>query len=187
VVGIAGAPGGAAAGVDATSPTEDDRAVPGAQGTFAGGFATPAPDRALTRRGLLALGAGAVVTVGLRSWEPAWPAGSGSGVSAAAAAGAPATLRRSTYTALAYPRFATGGVSLELVGVGDLPASALAGRDDAFRLVFRAPAADGASLVQGTRRLRHAQLGAFDLFLTPGERGPRWAHVTAVVNRSPGG
>ncbi|UGS36375.1 hypothetical protein DSM104329_02779 [Capillimicrobium parvum] len=137
--------------------------------------------RGLTRRALLALGAGAATAVALRTWPGGAP------LAAPRATAVPAHLRRATWTALADRRLATSaGTPLELAAVRDL-SPALARRDDAFRLVFRTPAAaTGPGFGQGIQRLEHAGIGAFDLFLTPGRRGRRWLTLAATIDRRTG-
>ena len=153
----------------------------GAQGIVAGGAHAPVDAGGLTRRALLALGAGAATAVALRTWPGDAP------LAAPGAAAAPAHLRRATWTALADRRLVTSaGTALEeLVAVRDL-SPALARRDDAFRLVFRAPAGAGPCPGQGIQQLEHPRLGAFDLFLTPGRDGRRGRTLAATIDRRTG-
>jgi hypothetical protein len=64
------------------------------------------------------------------------------------------------------------GMPIELVSVTALP-----GRGECFSLRFRAPGDAGVG--QGTYRIRHGELGEFDLFLVP--VAP--SELEAVVNR----
>lgn len=139
-----------------------------ARGIVAGGDSTDG----VTRRTLLAAGAGVAAAAALHSW-PAAPALSVGGAPAAAP-----YLRRRTWSALTDGRLTTAtGARIDLLAVHDL-SPALAGHDDAFRLVFAGPDDIG----QGIQQLEHAELGRFALFLAPGAPG----RLSAVVNRVTG-
>jgi hypothetical protein len=97
-------------------------------------------------------------------------------------------LKRATWLGLADPdvtvRAAGPSTALRLVEVADLPVAtalpALQGHDGAFALRFTGPV----GLPQGTHALRHAELGAFELFLVPvgGEGADR--RYEAIVDRT---
>jgi hypothetical protein len=136
----------------------------------------------ITRRSLLRTGATAtaVALVGVRPWDAA---------TAAAAATPVGPLRRSDYAGLAGTDFAvvdgTNPARLRLTSVADVQGAAhqaaLRGSEDAFALEF----AGDASLESGIHTLEHAQLGRFDLFVSPvGAAGER--AYEAVVDRSVG-
>ena len=136
----------------------------------------------LTRRRLVQLGAGAGVALYLGGYERL--------SSAAGATGAPAPLRRSSYTLLAERRFQVDvdGIPqlLQLVGAGDLPVAAtvptLQGLEDAFALEFAGDL--GGAFAQGTRELSHPQLGTFSLFLAPIERQTATQTYEAIIDRT---
>jgi hypothetical protein len=121
----------------------------------------------LTRRSLLAGGGAAALAFAL-------PA------AATAVRSTRSHLRRSTYSGLVGQRFAVQGTSaaIALTAVSDLTAHQR-GSEDAFALRFHAPA--GVRLAD-VPTLRHARLGSFALFLTPGAG----QSYTAVVNRTHG-
>jgi hypothetical protein len=136
----------------------------------------------LTRRRLVQVGAAGAATFWL---------GSRGGIEGIArAAGATNGLHRSDYMALSSPGF-TAAVdgssrSLELIGVEDLGIAgevpSLRGSDDAFALRFRG---DGANaFTQGTRELRHPQLGAVSLFIVPIEQRTSTQDYGVTVDRT---
>jgi len=135
--------------------------------------------RGLTRRSLLRLGAAATAgtLVGLR------PA-----TASAAADGGPLYLMRSSYTGLTRQTFTLESGRLRLLSVSDVAGAAvdksLAGADDAFVLAFSRPL--DAALEAGTHTLSHAELGTFDLFVSPVGRPRRDRRYEAVVDRSVG-
>jgi hypothetical protein len=129
----------------------------------------------LTRRTLLRTGAIATATlVGLRPWAPAH------------AAAAPGHLLRSSYTGLEGRRVAAGPVELRLLSVSDVAGAAvdrsLRGSEDAFALTFSGPLET--VLGAGTHSLRNADLGAFELFLSPIEQPRADRRYEAVIDRS---
>jgi hypothetical protein len=132
----------------------------------------------LTRRSLLRTGAAAAAAmlVGLRPWAPA---------AAAASAG---HLLHSSYTGLEGQSFAIGAGALRLLSVSDLAGAAvdpsLAGSEDAFALTFSGPL--DAALEAGTHTLSHADLGSFELFVSPVEQPRSDRRYEAVVDRSVG-
>ena len=134
----------------------------------------------LTRRTLLRSGAVAAATtlVGVRPWAPA----------RAAAAAPAAHLLRSSYTGLTGQSFATESIGLRLLSVSDLAGAAirpsLAGSEDAFALAFSGPL--DAALETGTHTLRHAELGTFELFVSPVEQPRTDRRYEAVVDCSVG-
>jgi hypothetical protein len=133
----------------------------------------------LTRRSLLRLGAAATAgtLVGIRPWAAA----------SVAAAGGPAVhLLRSSYKGLAGQGFTLASGQLRLLAVSNVAGAAvekgLAGSEDAFVLAFSRPR--DAVLEAGTHTLSHAQLGAFELFVSPVGRPRRDRRYEAVVDRS---
>src|SRR3954463_1818882 len=135
--------------------------------------------RRLSRRSLLRLGAaaGAGTLVGIRPWATA---------SAAAASGSAGHLLRSSYTGLTGQSFALASGKLRLLSVSDVAGAAvkksLAGSEDAFVLAFSRPL--DAVLEAGTLTLSHAELGAFELFVSPVGRPRRDRRYEAVIDRS---
>jgi len=132
----------------------------------------------LTRRqALQAGGAGAAAAVVLlHPWVSA--------VARAAESSGPVPkyLLRSTWLELSNPYFQADGVTLRLESVGDLASApwvpSLADSEDAFSLVFSGAGAD--QLGDGPVRLRHPDLGSFNLYV--GGNGGSGSHE-AVVNR----
>jgi hypothetical protein len=135
----------------------------------------------ITRRSLLRTGATATAAVaaGVRPWS----------VATAAAAAPVGPLRRSDYAGLTGSDFAvvdgTTPARLRLVSVADVSGAAhqasLRGSEDAFALSFTGDA----RLPSGIHTLAHAQLGRFDLFVSPvGVEADRGYEV--VVDRSVG-
>jgi hypothetical protein len=110
------------------------------------------------------------------------------------AAPAAAHLRRSAYTSLSDRSFRVrsgpaSGSRLQLTAVEDLHASgeggrSLAGRDDAFALVFRGPTRP--KLPQGIYPLSNRELGRAELFLIPDPTRGRRGRYRAIVNRTVG-
>jgi hypothetical protein len=135
--------------------------------------------RRLTRRSLLRVGAAASAgtLVGIRPWA----------TGPAAAAGGPALhLLRSSYTGLTGQSFTLASGKLRLLSVSDVAGAAvhksLAGSEDAFVLAFSRPL--DAMLEAGTCTLSHAELGAFELFVSPVGRPRRDRRYEAVIDRS---
>jgi hypothetical protein len=97
-------------------------------------------------------------------------------------------LKRATWLGLADPvvtvEIAGRPAALRLVEVADLPVAtalpALQGHDGAFALRFTGPA----GLPQGTHALRHAELGAFELFLVPVGGAGAGRRYEAIVDRT---
>jgi hypothetical protein len=106
---------------------------------------------------------------GIRPWS-----------ASAATTDVPDYLGRSSYMTLSTPKFASvrdgNGSELTLQAVNDLD-SALAGSEDAFSLMFSASSPFDA----GIRSFSHPDLGTFDFFISPVERGGGYE---VVVNRS---
>jgi hypothetical protein len=134
----------------------------------------------ITRRSLLRTGAAAAAAtlVGVRPWDPP-----------RAAAAAPAGhLLRSSYAGLTGQSFATESAELRLLSVSDLAGAAvqpsLAGSEDAFALAFSGPL--DRALEAGTHTLHHADLGTFELFVSPVEQPRSDRRYEAVVDRSVG-
>ncbi|HEY6759900.1 MAG TPA: hypothetical protein VI318_10430 [Baekduia sp.] len=136
----------------------------------------------ITRRSLLRTGATAtaVAVVGVRPWSAA----------AASAATPVGPLRRSDYAGLTGSDFTvvdgTTPASLRLVSVEDVQGAvgqaSLRGSEDAFALSFTG---DAALVESGIHTLEHAQLGRFDLFVSPvGAEAERGYEV--VIDRSVG-
>jgi hypothetical protein len=102
----------------------------------------------------------------------------------------PRHLRRDLYEDLVGERFAvrTGGVdsiSLRLLEVGDYGGGTralrhVAGRPDAFTLLFRGPHTP--RLESASHRLFHPRLGAFQLLLTPSGGQDYFAVVNRIRN-----
>jgi hypothetical protein len=132
----------------------------------------------LTRRSLLRTGAlaTAATLVGLERWAPA------------RARAAASHLVRSSYAGLVGQRFAAGPVELRLLSVADVAGAAgdpsLAGSEDAFVLTFSGRL--DAALEAGTHTLSNAELGTFELFLSPVEQPRDDRRYEAVVDRSVG-
>jgi hypothetical protein len=135
----------------------------------------------LTRRRLLQLGAGGVVAL---------TAGGVPAVAASALSG-PRHLRREVYEGLVGQRFGVltpgaGGRKLRLLEVGDYGGRApalrhLAGRPDAFTLLFHGP--ESPRLASEVHRLSHPRLGRFELLLTPSGTVRGGQDYSVVVNR----
>jgi len=137
--------------------------------------------RRLSRRSLLRLGAAASAGtfVGIRPWAAA----------SAAAAGGPAVhLLRSSYAGLTGQSFTLASGKLRLLSVSDVAGAAvdksLAGTEEAFVLAFSRPL--DAALEAGTHTLSSADLGAFELFVSPVGRPRRDRRYEAVIDRSVG-
>jgi hypothetical protein len=100
---------------------------------------------------------------------------------------APAYLRRSSYTALTDVRFSIAGTAVQLQRVDDLAAAqlvpALQNSDDAFSLVFGGPGVD--RIPDGIQRVRHSQLGTFELSVGHVNRPGQDQPIEAVINRLP--
>ena len=131
----------------------------------------------LTRRRLVLAGGTAAAGLYLAGALPA----------SAAVPSAPAYLRRSSYAYRVGARFSAVSpagttVTLRLTSVADLARAkqtpSLAGRDDAFALIFSGPS--GSLLGSGIRRLRHPSLGWISLFITP-VGGPSHSQLYEVV------
>jgi hypothetical protein len=142
----------------------------------------PRPDPTLTRRRLVQSGVAAAATAYVLGGLPA----------AASAAGAPAYLRRSSYTRHTGAAFQASGptgatVTLRLLAVADLARAtqkrSLAGHDDAFALTFAGPA--NKPLGSGIRKLRHPTLGWISLFITPAGPPTKEQRYEVVVDRGP--
>jgi hypothetical protein len=101
---------------------------------------------------------------------------------ASAASDVPDYLLRSSYLSLSTPSFTAAGLPLKLEGVGDLPRDggreSLVGSEDAFALSFSSPQ----QVEQGLYTFSHRDLGEFDFFIAPVERGSSTYEV--VVNRT---
>jgi uncharacterized protein DUF6916 len=134
----------------------------------------------LTRRRLLATG-GASAAAAAVALNPRLAA------AATAVVADPAHLRRSSYAGRLGEGFAIdfwgSTQALTLVAVEDIGAGDLAGRDDAFSLIFTGDPA----LVLGDAAtpLRNSRLGRFQLFVARVDPA-RDGHFQAVVNRSVG-
>jgi hypothetical protein len=134
------------------------------------------PSTTLTRRSLMRMGAAATATmvVGLRLWAPA------------RASAASDHLLRSSYAGRLGQRFSTGSVGLELLSVADVAGAAadrsLSGSEDAFVLTFAGPLDSG--LEAGTHTLSNAELGTFELFVSPVEQPRGDRRYEGVVDRS---
>jgi hypothetical protein len=135
--------------------------------------------RQITRRTLLRTGAAATAATlfGLRPWAAA-PAAAASG----------GHLVRSSYAGLARRSFVVGSVKLRLQSISDVAGAAhersLVGSEHAFVLTFSGPRSQ--PLESGTHRLRHPDLGSFDLFLSPVKRPSTDRRYEAVIDRSVG-
>ena len=131
----------------------------------------------LTRRALIGLGGGVVLTL------------SGGGVASAltgpSAAAAKRIWSRSTYVPLIGESFAVRGhrSPVKLVDIRDLRHRA-AGSDCAFTLVFSA--LDGTVLSPDLPTLSHPAVGTFSMFLSPGARSGSSQPFYAVVDRTHG-
>jgi hypothetical protein len=127
--------------------------------------------RGVTRRRLLAGGtaAGAALAFGVMPRS-----------ASAATDAVPDYLGRSSYLNLQTQRFASSylgnATDLTLEAVRDLD-SALAGSEDAFSLLFSA----SSPIEAGIRTFSHPDLGVFDFYIGPTERGGKYE---VVVNRS---
>jgi hypothetical protein len=135
----------------------------------------------LTRRRLLVTG-GASGAAALAALNPRLAA------AATAVVSDPAYLRRASYAGHLGERFDVNwwgsSGSLTLIGVNDIGTADLAGRDDAFSLVF---SGDPSLVVgNGPLALGNRRLGGFELLVTavgPRDAEPRFE---AIVNRSVG-
>lgn len=138
----------------------------------------------LTRRRLLALSgaATAATLVPVDALTKAAAASSGG------ASGAPAYLRRSTYTGLRSPdfRLRRGAVSTraKLEHVSNLQHVEASAAEDAFSLGFSGPVSP--VVEHGISTLSHPELGEFELFVAPVERPGAGQTYEAIVNRSVG-
>ncbi|ADB51024.1 DUF6916 family protein [Conexibacter woesei] len=133
------------------------------------------------RRRLFQAGAAGVATASFASgWTILDPT--------AEAAALPLGLRRSSWVGLADTGFELSAgertLRLTLRDVADLPIAEaipeLRGHDGAFALRFDGPAGIG----QGTRTVRHAQLGDVELFLVPVEQDGVVRSYEAIVDRT---
>lgn len=137
---------------------------------------TKAGTAGLTRRALIGLGGGVVLTL------------SGGAVASALIRPSAAAQRiwsRSTYVPLVGDSFAARGHTspLKLVEILDLPQRP-AGSDEAFTLVFRGPG--GATLGPDIPTLSHPAVGRFSMFLSPGAGSGSSQPFYAVVDRTHG-
>ena len=153
-------------------PLGDDAPVSGAQGIVAGGAHAPADVRGLTRRALLALGAGAATAVALRTWPGdaplAAPRADGGRPRTRAARPGPPSPTAASPRPRARARRARRGTRptpLPPPSPAATTPSASVFRDARRRQPGPAPA-------RASSDLEHARLGAFHLFLTPGRRRP---------------
>lgn len=132
----------------------------------------------LTRRALIGLGGGIVLTMG-----------GGGGVASALMRPSAATAKRiwsrSTYEPLVGNSFAVRGHQspLKLVEILDLPHRP-AGSDRAFTLVFSAPRKT--ALSPDLPALSHPEVGTFSMFLSPGASSGSSQHFYAVIDRTHG-
>ncbi|HWH11844.1 MAG TPA: hypothetical protein VG165_12005 [Solirubrobacteraceae bacterium] len=139
----------------------------------------------ITRRGLLAAGGAAVV--GLALAEGSRLADLAGGFTSPAV---PAYLRRSTFSPLVGERFVLSAAGrravVSLVAVDDLAAggrtASVAGRDDAFALIFHAPA--GARIDQDVMTVSHPGIGRFPLLVSPSGTGHHGQDYAAIINRA---
>lgn len=137
-------------------------------------------DAGLTRRRLLVLGGTAVATAAVY-------AGGLDRLVSAAPAGSP--LLRSRFIPHVGERFrlaARGGRSVyaRLDEIHDLSRTrglSAPSSEDGFVLLFHGPRAP--RLDQGVLRVRHRQLGTFDLLVSPAGTGRRGQDYAAVINR----
>jgi hypothetical protein len=139
---------------------------------------------AMTRRAFVQAGSAGVLAlaVGAPLLRHAWSAPPGAASSA--------WLRRSSYTPLRGQLFelsspGSATVSARLVAIDDLRGQtpsreSLAGRDDAFSLLFRGPSAP--RLEQEVLELRHDALGRFSLLVSPASDGDGDQHYSVVIN-----
>ena len=130
----------------------------------------PRTGRSLTRRALLKTGAVAAASMAL-------PA-----TAVARSRRLYSHLTRGSYRPLVGARFRVQGtgVALRLVAVHDLN-PAQRGSQDAFALIFRAPA--GAPPLEAVPTLHHAALGDFQLLLSPGRAYGGGQPYAAIINR----
>jgi hypothetical protein len=157
-------------------------------------FAYGQPSATITRRGLLAAGGAAVV--GLALTDAARLTSLAGGLRDVRV---PAYLRASSFVPLVGDRFeltaANGWAAVRLVAVNGLGGArapvGLAGSpapsappvaDDAFALTFHA--SGGARLEQDVMTLRHTQLGAFQLLVSPSGTGRHGQDYAAIINRA---
>lgn len=89
-------------------------------------------------------------------------------------------LRRSSYKPLINQDFKVGPHQLRLTAVKDLNPTQ-AGSENAFALVFRAR--QGEKVARTVPTFRHARMGAFQLFISPGKASPAGQSYVAVINR----
>jgi hypothetical protein len=180
---LAGLPHAEPSAVDMAQPEVGETRVLAAAGGGPAELYRPGRDqrsaRRLSRRSLLRLGAAASAgaLAGIRPWAAA---------SAAAAGGPAGHLLRSSYTGLTGQSFVLASGTLRLLSVSDVAGAAvnksLAGSEDAFVLAFSRPL--DAVLEAGTQTLSHAELGAFELFVSPVGRPGRDRRYEAVIDRS---
>ncbi len=132
----------------------------------------------LTRVGLFKLGAVAALAAGA---VPASRAlGAESGVEPLR--GGPAHLRRDTFVPHVGSTFRIARPGLQPLRVRLLESKALKGPGRSFSLLFHGKVRP--RIQQGTYRIEHPSLGAFDLFLVPVGRGVRGQDIEAVINRT---
>jgi uncharacterized protein DUF6916 len=153
-----------------------------------------AGDGGLTRRAVVAAGgaalaavaladAGRIAAVATRLVTP----GRGAAPTTAAV---PAHLRRSTFAGRVGERFelttAGGRVMARLIAVDPLGMRGVAStaeiREDAFALIFRAPAET--RLADAIMTVSHPELGAFPLFVSSFGAGRHGQEYAAIVNRA---
>lgn len=139
-------------------------------------------EQGLTRGGLFKLGAVAAFAAG------AVPAGRALAAPGRARSrltvprGGPAYLRHETFVPHVGSTFRVARPELPPLRVRLLESKRRHGAGESFSLLFHDNRQ--ARVQQGTYRIEHPSLGAFDLFLVPVGRGVRGQDIEAVINRT---
>jgi uncharacterized protein DUF6916 len=141
-------------------------------------------NRALTRGGLIKVGAAAALAVGAGGTRSALAGDAGAGADASGLGkpkGGPAYFRRESYVPLIGTHFLLRLPEGRRLRVKLIDASPRGVVGESFSLLFSGRRQAG--IEGGIYRLEHPSLGRFDLFVNPVGRGVRRLHLEAVVNR----
>jgi Domain of unknown function (DUF6916) len=137
-----------------------------------------------TRGGLIKIGAVAAFAVGAGSAGRALAATGGPDAAASGIgkpSGGAAYLRHAIFVTLVGSTFRFHVPDVRPLRVKLLEARKLGGPGESFSLLFRGD--KRASIADGTYRLEHPSLGAFELFVSPVGRGVKGQDLEAVINR----
>ena len=135
----------------------------------------------LTRGGLFKLGAVAAFAAGAVPAGRALAASRDAGSRLTLPGGGPAYLRHETFVPHVGSTFRVALPELPPLRIRLLESKPRHGAGESFSLLFHGNRR--ARVQQGTYRIEHPSLGAFDLFLVPVGRGIRGQDIEAVINR----